>query len=381
MPGDLRPTGTIAEPILSPPLAGGIKGGAKIFLPLALIAVCAIASLLGGIGLVNSLLAGRTPQPTTVAAATQPPNNLTTEPPNTPTTQPPLTKTPTPTHTPVPTLGIGSTQISEKDSMVMVYVPEGEFLMGATDTDAGSDEKPQHTVYLDAFWIDQTEVTNDMFAKFIAATSYETDAEKGGCSYVFNGSGWDCVSGAKWDHPSGPNSTLDGLENHPVVHVSWNDATAYCEWAGRRLPTEAQWEKAASWDELQQAKRKYPWGNGNVAGNLLNFADSNLKVDWADKTVDDGYQFTAPVGTYPDGASPYGALDMAGNVWEWVNDWYGENYYNNSPSANPPGPTSGDARVLRGGCWYVVAQLVRASYRNWFFPVPWFNFYGFRCSR
>ncbi|MBM4422551.1 MAG: formylglycine-generating enzyme family protein, partial [Chloroflexi bacterium] len=271
----------------------------------------------------------------------------------------------------------GATRIAEKDGMVMVYVPAGTFEMGSNEGD--SDEQPVHAVTLDAFWIDQTEVTSAMFRIFVEATGYETDAEKAGWSYVFNPSSasWEQTNGADWAHPRGPSSGLSGLEKHPVINVSWNDATAYCEWADRRLPTEAEWEKAARGDD----GRKYPWGNGNVAGNLLDFADSNLNVDWADKTVDDGYQFTAPVGSYPDGASPYGALDIAGNVWEWVNDWYSENYYNTSPTENPPGPSSGDYRVLRGGSWYNEARNVRASGRLRFFPDFGGYDLGFRCSR
>ena len=300
-----------------------------------------------------------------------------------PTATPAPTKTtapPTATLTPAPALGIGSTQVSEKDGMVMVYVPEGEFLMGSADPDpdAGSDEKPQHTVYLDAYWIDKTEVTNAMFGIFAEATGYETDAEKAGWSFVPNPStgSWEQTNGADWAHPRGPSTSLSGLEGHPVVHVSWNDASAYCEWAGRRLPTEAEWEKAARGTD----GRKYPWGNDPVAGNLLNFADSNLNVDWADKSVDDSYQFTAPVGSYPDGASPYGALDMAGNVWEWANDRYDENYYRNSPSENPVGPSSGGYRVQRGGSWYNFDVFVRAASRDWAVPSNWFGHVGFRCS-
>ena len=146
--------------------------------------------------------------------------------------------------------------------------------MGSADSDseAGSDEKPQHKVTLDAFWIDRTEVTNAMFAKFVAATSYKTDGEKAGKGFVLNltSGQWEEMAGADWQHPRGPGSDLAGLDQHPVVQVSWNDATAYCAWAGRRLPTEAEWEKAARGTD----GRKFPWGNQNVAGDLLNFSRS-----------------------------------------------------------------------------------------------------------
>ena len=283
----------------------------------------------------------------------------------------PSTQAPSPTS---PRLGIGSTQVSPKDSMVQMYVPAGEFEMGSNAYD---DEKPIHAVTLDAFWIDQTEVTNAMFAEFVLATGYETDAELDGDSYVYQDGEWNNLSGADWQHPQGPANSLSGLEDHPVVHVSWNDAQSYCEWTGRRLPTEAEWEKAARGAD----GRKYPWGDQDVAGNLLNFADRNLDVGWADTNVDDGYEFTAPVGSYPAGASPYDVFDMAGNVWEWVADWYDENYYGDSPSSNPEGPVSGNYRILRGGSWGNNDRDVRSANRRWNSPDGSRRYLGFRCAR
>ncbi|MBN1583608.1 MAG: formylglycine-generating enzyme family protein, partial [Anaerolineae bacterium] len=253
---------------------------------------------------------------------------------------------PTPTLT--PTLGLGSTHISEQDGMVMVYVPAGEFLMGSPNAgqDAQDDEKPQHTVYLDAFWIDQTEVTNAMFARFVSDTGYETGAQARGWAWVLVGTQWKEVTGADWQHPQGPITSIDGLDDHPVVQIGWDDANAYCQWAGRQLPTEAQWEKAArGTDGLV-----YPWGD-SFDGSKLNFCDANCFIDWQDADSDDGYARTAPVGSYPAGASPYGGLDMIGNVWEWVLDWYGRSYYASSPDQNPTGPTTGEERGLRGGGW------------------------------
>ncbi len=301
---------------------------------------------------------------------------------------------PTPTVSPTPTLS------ADKDGMTLVYVPAGEFLMGSTDaevaqalkgcSDSGwpycdviNAEKPQHTVSLDAYWIDKTDVTNAMFAQFLQATSYKTDAEKKGYAYVLNPSKelatlpWEETSGANWQHPRGPGSDIKGLDDHPVVQVSWNEAKAYCEWAGRQLPTEAQWEKAARGTD----GRKYPWGNDPVAGNWLNFADKNLAIRQADKTVDDGYQFTSPVGHYPKGASPYGALDMAGNVAQWVADWYDEKYYASSPGQNPAGPASGQYRAVRGGAWLTGAWHVRTAYRGNEDPGFGLDFIGFRCVR
>jgi serine/threonine-protein kinase len=269
-------------------------------------------------------------------------------------TSAPPTLTPAATLTPEPALGIGSTQISPIDNMVQVYVPAGSFQMGS---DAGdSNEKPVHPVTLDAFWIDRTEVANAMYAL--------------------------CVEAGKCPPPFSPKSDTRNsyygdaqYDNYPVIYVTWDNANAYCDWAGRRLPTEAEWEKAARGTD----ERTYPWGNEQPAGNLLNFADSNTNFDWSDRTVDDGYADTSPVGNYPDGASPYGALDMAGNVWEWVNDWYDEAYYGSSPSENPQGPASGQYRVLRGGSWGS-SDSVRAANRSWY--EPGFDYdVGFRCAR
>ncbi|NPV87008.1 MAG: formylglycine-generating enzyme family protein [Anaerolineae bacterium] len=281
----------------------------------------------------------------------------------------------------------------QKDGMELVYVPPGEFLMGSTDADidrllaklcGGSDckrdwseEQPQHTVYLDAFWLDRREVTNAMFAEFVADSGYKTDAEKEGWSYTWNkNEGWVKTEGADWQHPYGPLSSIDGLEAHPVVQVSWNDARAYCEWAGRRLPSEAEWEKAARGAHGQV----YPWGNADAFGGRVNFADRSIDVGWAEKKVDDGYQHTAPVGSYPKGASPYGALDMAGNVSEWVADWYDAGYYERSPRQNPPGAVSGEYRVLRGGDWISAAWHIRCAYRGGGSPSGASGFVGFRCA-
>jgi formylglycine-generating enzyme required for sulfatase activity len=272
---------------------------------------------------------------------------------------------------------IGSELISEKDNMVMVFVPEGNFQMGSND---GPDyEKPKHTVWLDAFWIDQTEVNNAQFEKFVKESSYETDAEIANWGYVFDMSSvkWLKVTGVNWRHPHGPTSNLDGLENHPVTYMSWNDASAFCKWAGRRLPSEAEWEKAARGTDY----RLYPWGDQKPGNNLLNFADKNISLSWADKNTDDGYTFTSPVGHYPEGASPYGALDMAGNVWEWVNDWFDQNYYlSQTIWRNPTGPSTKSGRVLRGGSWYDSGIVSRSSFRLGYYPMDGYAYYGFRCA-
>jgi len=255
-----------------------------------------------------------------------------------PTIAPAMTESPTP--------GAGSTLISDRDGMTLVYVPAGEFIRGSDDGD--DDEKPSRAIYLDAFWIDQTEVTKDQYQK--------------------------CVMDGKCARPS-CSGTQQG--DHPVVCVSWQDAVDYCAWAGRRLPTEAEWEKAARGTD----GRTYPWGSQEAAGDLLNFCDSRCSHNWKDAAVDDGYRETAPAGSYPSGASPYGVLDMAGNVWEWTADWYDAQYYASSPTQNPGGPMSGTARVVRGGSWDLSQRYARAANRNWLAPGYRDDDLGLRCAR
>jgi formylglycine-generating enzyme required for sulfatase activity len=264
--------------------------------------------------------------------------------------------------------------------MVQVYIPAGEFLMGSTNADIDEvmracstcqrnwfkDEMPQHKVYLDAFWIDQTEVTNAMFTKFISASGYRTNAEKAGQSYVYANNQFGQVKGADWQHPSGPGSNLGGKETFPAIHVNWNDAKAYCEWAGRQLPSEAQWEKAARGAD----GRLYPWGNQAPDNSYLNY--KNFKGD------------TTAVKSYEQGKSPYDAYDMAGNVYEWVADWYDEKYYSSQSTwRNPGGPGSSPqgARVNRGGSWINSSGDVRAADRFGNVPANTSDFIGFRCFR
>ncbi len=255
-----------------------------------------------------------------------------------------------------------------------VFVPAGSFMMGS---EAGaSDEQPVHEVTLDAFWIDRTEVTNAQFELFVSETGFQTTAEQEGGGYIYTNNGWSYTEGADWRHPQGPSSNLNGLGQHPVVLVSWDDATAFCAWAGGRLPSEAEWEYAARGPD----SLVYPWGDV-FDGTRLNYCDRNCPFDWADQAVDDGYEFTAPAETYSSGASWIGALDMTGNVWEWVNDWYESGYYGKSPDVNPSGPASGEHKVLRGGAWSDYYDDARASYRIDFRPVDRLNFVGFRCAQ
>ncbi|MBN1430671.1 MAG: formylglycine-generating enzyme family protein [Anaerolineae bacterium] len=286
----------------------------------------------------------------------------------------------------------GAIRIAHKDSMEQVYIPAGEFLMGSTDADIDQtlkecseclrewfiNEIPQHKVYLNAYRIDKTEVTNAMFAKFVAETGYETGAEKagGGIALDLLMMEWKMVAGANWRHPQGPTMDIQGLDNHPVVQMTYHDAQAYCEWAGRRLPTEAEWEKAARGADGDI----YPWGNQPPTGNLLNFADRHAYIRMADLDQDDGYPFTSPVGSYPDGASPYGVLDMAGNVWERVADRYSETYDADSPLRNPTGASSGEYVLMRGGSWSRPAWYVRTAIRYRYRKENRSSGIGFRCA-
>lgn len=244
-------------------------------------------------------------------------------------------------------------------------VPAQTFVMGDAHGDDrwGDGETPLHPVTLEAFEIDATSVTNAAFARFVDATGYRTEAETFGYSAVFHLAlaadeedvlgqppqtpWWLGVAGADWRHPGGRHSGIDGLEEHPAVHISWNDAVAYCEWAGRRLATEAEWE-AASRGGLESAR--YPWGDERGGDEL---APGGWRANiWQGafperNTMADGFLTTAPVRSYEPNA--YGLWQTVGNVWEWVADWYDPGYYAVSPVADPTGPATGTQRVLRGG--------------------------------
>ena len=231
-----------------------------------------------------------------------------------------------------------ATRISSADGMIQVFVPAGEFQMGTNEKNAQKN-RPVHGVSLPAFWIDQTEVSNAMYAECVEAGAC---SNPGGAANPFFGK-------AKYDH-------------HPVVFVSWNAADAYCRWAGQRLPTEAEWEKAARGTD----GRIYPWGNDPPDERLANF-DLNLGA-------------SLPVDRYPLGASPYGALNMAGNVREWVSDWFHEFYYIVSPNENPLGPPSGALKSLRGGSYLDGASEIRIFNRFSHEPLSGGINRGFRCA-
>jgi formylglycine-generating enzyme required for sulfatase activity len=273
-----------------------------------------------------------------------------------------------------PEPAFGATQVRAADGAVMVYVPAGEFLMGSPAGEGKSDEWPQHTVYLDGFWIDHTEVTNRQFEMFVTATGYRTEAENEGTGTVWNGDSViysENLSGADWRHPEGPDSSIVELLDVPVVQVSRDDAQAYCEWAGGRLPTEAQWEKAACGTD----DRRYPWGDEEPSCQYIVMQDnSGMGCGQGRKPW--------PVGSKPDGASPYGAMDMLGNVWETVADWYGIDYYAHSPASNPQGPDKGTL-TARGGSWIEPARANRhrcASRSGKQAANSRHNIGGFRCA-
>ena len=231
----------------------------------------------------------------------------------------------------------------------MALVPVGEFVMGSAAV--GGDAVPEHAVWLDAYWIDVFEVTNREYQLFCDATSRAYPPDPG-----FSG-----MSGYFTNYP-----------DYPVVNVYWSDAAAYAAWAGKRLPTEAEWERAAKGNT---DNRLWPWGdsyNAGFGGTLFHANSSE---------AGDGYPYTAPVGSFPTGMSTAGCLDMAGNVWEWCSDWYSGSYYSSSPYANPQGPASGTNRLVRGGTWDYISSNTRCAFRNSYLPTSRHNSRGFRCAR
>lgn len=277
----------------------------------------------------------------------------------------------------------------------MVSIEGGEFWMG-TDSNEGfpaDGEGPVRKITVDSFYMEKYPVTNRQFAEFIKATNYKTEAELFGWSFVFYSfisektakkvkqtvrgtPWWAVVEGATWDHPEGPDSSIEDRLDHPVIHISWNDAIAYCKWAGKRLPTEAEWEYAAR-GGLEQ--KRYPWGdelhpNGKHVCNIWQgtFPSKNTKKD--------GFLGTAPVHHYP--ANDFGLYQMAGNVWEWCSDWFTPYAELKGGLKNPQGPSQGQARVMRGGsylCHKSYCNRYRVAARSSNTPDSSTGNIGFRC--
>ena len=292
----------------------------------------------------------------------------------------------------------------------MVRIPGGTFMMGSTD--GPPDEMPLHEVKVKPFLMDKTEVTNDEWTRFFNATGYVTLAERPlsekdvpgllpeyvgktvslclrpqrGPVDLRTSSWWGPVLGANWRHPNGPDSDIKGKGKHPVVHVAWLDAQAYCKWAGKRLPTEAEWEFSARGGLKDQP---YVWG-GEFSPNGKLMANTWQGQFPTENTAQDGFPNTAPVGTFP--GNGYGLFDMAGNVWEWTADWFHPDYYSQSPKENPPGPTTSHdpnepgtmKRVTRGGSWMCADNYCRGyrpSARMKTSPDTSLQNTGFRCVK
>jgi formylglycine-generating enzyme required for sulfatase activity len=277
----------------------------------------------------------------------------------------------------------------------MVFVPGGEFLMGTDDREGfpTDGEGPIRRVRVKPFLMDRTTITNAQFAEFVKATGYKTEAERFGWSYVFHllvtpcarhrvvGTAaqtpwWLGVKGAAWARPFGPDSNVRQLRDHPVTHVSWNDAQAYCRWAGKWLPTEAEWEFAAR-GGLEQAR--YPWGDALTPGgehvcNIWQGRFPHLN------TQEDGYLGTCPADAFP--PNGYGLHNVAGNVWEWTADWFSPTFHVDGSRDNPQGPPEGQAKVTRGGsylCHKSYCNRYRVAARSQNTPDSSTGNLGFRC--
>lgn len=277
----------------------------------------------------------------------------------------------------------------------MVLLLGGDFLMGADDPEAHAEdgERPVRPVRLDPFWISRIAVSNEEFERFSSASRYVTQAERFGWSYVFVGQlqdralatraapgmpWWRKVDGAEWRHPFGPGSSVCGQADHPVVHVSWHDALAYCRWAGSRLPSEAEWEYAARGGLVQ---KRYPWGD-KLTPCGLHRMNVWQGIFPALNTAEDGYHGTCPVDEFPPNA--YGLFNMTGNVWEWCADWFGGRIGADGPRMNPQGPAWGTHKVIRGGsylCHESHSRGCRVSARTAVSPETSTGSLGFRCAR
>jgi len=250
-------------------------------------------------------------------------------------------------------------KITGADGGQMVLIPAGGFQMGSND--GMRNEKPVHIVYLDAFYIDKYEVTNAQYRQFVRATGHKEP----------EGNVYEAGKRRRAFKPWADKRFNGG--NQPVVCVSWEDAKAYCKWAGKRLPTEAEWEKAA---RGALVGKKYPWGDKRPDGMKCNFANTSNN---SEENISDAYKYVAPVGSFaPNG---YGLYEMAGNVSEWCADWFDPGYYTFSPKQNPTGPDSGQERILRGGSWIFDYYSTGVACRDAANPLSASTFTGFRCAQ
>jgi formylglycine-generating enzyme required for sulfatase activity len=268
---------------------------------------------------------------------------------------PTATPTPVPTAPPTPTPEPFIAQTGSR----MILIPEGIFRMGEDESDS-RDRQPSHLVRVDAFYIDETEVTNREYALCVAAGVCDPPAS----------------SNATYHKSYYGDSTFD---DYPVIFVRWHDAEAFCQWREARLPSEAEWEKAAGFDPIESIRYLYPWGDA-FDGTRLNFCDKNCPRDFRDGSADDGHQDTAPVGSYAAGHSPFGIYDMSGNVMEWVADWYDPRFYRDSTDTNPLGPLQGQFKTIRGGSWLSPADETMVTARGSFDPLVARTNLGFRCA-
>lgn len=391
-----RPAVAVVPPPDSKPRRRGwliVLVGLVVLIAILIVGGVALLFTLQPSGLLASLTGGETGQPATASpTVTRTPLGANGFPTRTPTlsvgvtelatgTQAPAsqptptvvlaTATPPPTFIPVPTSvptinaptlppslaqnGSAFTQAG----IPMVVVPGGTFPMGS---DAAPAEGPVHNVNLPAFYIDTTEVTNASWAACVAA---------GACH----------LPGSTDDFVHNPYYGVDSFNNDPVIFTSWYNADSYCQWRGARLPTEAEWEMAARWNAGAKTVSVYPWGNDwNPANANACDASCLLNVGFKDTTFDDNQPQMSPVNAFPADLSPSGALDMAGNVAEWVSDWYSPTYYSVSPADNPFGPAAGVEKVVRGGSWSLDKNWARGSARSHFGPLTQAAGVGFRCA-
>lgn len=267
----------------------------------------------------------------------------------------------------------------------MVYIPAGYVEMGSDQKDIDramdifrevekkepirnwfDDEVPKHKAWVRAFYMDKYEVTNRDYMKFVRSGGYRK-------KMFWSDKGWKWVGKKKIKTPECMKDDRFNNPDYPIVCINWYEASAYTKWAGKRLPSEAEWERAAHGDE----NRLFPWGNdfSSQDGYRANYHPGDVTQD------KDGYQFTAPVTAFPRGISPFGVFQMAGNVWEWCQDWYGEHYYAKSSPKNPSGPRTGSEKIVRGGAWLNSIISIRTVYRSYVDPKLRYSHIGLRCAR